>query len=184
MQIANGSTPKIGFILVDATDNETKEPGLTPTVLISKNGGAFAAATNAAVEVPTSTYDGLGFYTVTLTASETDTDGPLMIAAYATGTNMFRDIHYVETVEDVTLSSAEKNSVADHMWRRNFDNVEASSDGDTLDKQSGIGALAQLVNVVSQSGATITIKKADGTTTFYTMTAETDPDAAPVIGLS
>lgn len=91
MLILNGSTPRIPILMVDSTDDETAETGLTPTVQISKNGGAFAAATNAAVEV------GNGWYYVALTATETNTDGPLLVRATGTGSDEFRDYHQVYT---------------------------------------------------------------------------------------
>jgi hypothetical protein len=87
--IQNGTTPTILFLMVDATDGETAELGLSPTVEISKNGGAFAATTNSAVEISD------GWYAVTLTADETDTDGVLAIRATAAGADEWRDYHQV-----------------------------------------------------------------------------------------
>lgn len=92
MQILNGSTPVIPILMVDATDGATAETGLTLTVEVSKNGGAFAAATNSAAEISD------GWYTVTLTATETGTDGPLLIRATGTGAAEWRDYHQVYSV--------------------------------------------------------------------------------------
>ena len=89
MQIAQNSTPVLVFLLVDADDGRTAETGAAPTVTLSKNGGAFAAATNSVTEI------GSGFYKVTLTATETNTLGALVIVASATGTDVWRDIHQV-----------------------------------------------------------------------------------------
>ena len=89
MQITSGTTPTIVFVLVSSTDDKTAATGKMPTVTLSKNGGAFAAATNAVSEV------GLGFYKVTLTATETNTAGPLAVVATATGCDDWRDIHQV-----------------------------------------------------------------------------------------
>jgi hypothetical protein len=52
------------FMMVDATDLNTSETGVTVTATISKDGGAFAACTNAVSEVSN------GFYKITLTATE------------------------------------------------------------------------------------------------------------------
>jgi hypothetical protein len=52
------------FMMVDATDGKTPETGITVTATISKDGGAFAACTNAVSEVSG------GFYKITLTATE------------------------------------------------------------------------------------------------------------------
>lgn len=89
MQITSGSTPVVVFLLVSTADDRTAVTGATPTVTLSKAGGAFAAATNAASEI------GSGFYKVTLTATETNTTGALAILATATGCDAWRDIHQV-----------------------------------------------------------------------------------------
>jgi len=89
MQITQSSTPVIVFLLVDSDDDKTALTGASPTVTISKNGGAFAAATNAVSEISG------GFYKVTLTATETNTTGPLAVVATATGADVWRDIHQV-----------------------------------------------------------------------------------------
>lgn len=196
-RIENGTTPVVVFVLVDATDDETAETGLSPTVNISKNGGSFAATTNSASEIAQ------GFYKVTLTATETDTDGPLALYASAAGTNIFRDIYYVETQPDSTLgsgtltsiadevnageptlSTATLNTIADHVLRRAMDNARASSDGDTVEKQSLLGALSKMVNKTALSGSTLTVYEEDNTTSFFTQTVTTDSNAAPVTSVT
>jgi len=89
MQITSGTTPRIVFLLVNSSDDKTAVTGATPTVSLSKNGGAFATATNSAVEV------GNGFYYVAATATETNTVGALAILVTATGADAWRDIHQV-----------------------------------------------------------------------------------------
>lgn len=89
MQIATGTTPVIVFLLVSTADDKTAVTGATPAVQISKAGGAFAAATNAVTEIS------LGFYKLTLTATETNTLGALVIAATATGADVWRSIEQV-----------------------------------------------------------------------------------------
>ena len=89
MQITSGTTPKVPILLVSTADDKTAVTAVTPTVQISKNGGAFAAATNAASEISN------GWYTVALTATETNTTGPLLIRATATGADEWRDYHQV-----------------------------------------------------------------------------------------
>lgn len=89
MQITSGTTPVIVFLLVSTTDDRTAVTGATPTVTLSKAGGAFAAATNSVSEISA------GFYKVTLTATETNTAGALAIIATASGCDVWRDIHQV-----------------------------------------------------------------------------------------
>ena len=89
MQITQSSTPTVVFLLVSSSDDKTALTGATPTVTISKAGGAFAATTNPASEISG------GFYKVLLTASETGTVGALALIATATGADVWRDIHQV-----------------------------------------------------------------------------------------
>lgn len=89
MQITQGTTPTVVFLLVSSTDDKTAATGKTPTVTLSKAGGAFAAATNSPSEI------GSGFYKVALTATETNTAGALALLATATGCDDWRDIHQV-----------------------------------------------------------------------------------------
>ncbi len=89
MQITSGTTPTIVFLLVSSTDDKTPVTSATPTVTLSKAGGAFAAATNAASEISA------GFYKIALTATETNTAGALTIIATATSADTWRDIHQV-----------------------------------------------------------------------------------------
>lgn len=89
MQIDQGTTPTILFLLVSTADDRTAMLGATPAVQLSKAGGAFAAAAGAVVEV------GLGFYKVALTSGETDTAGALAVIATATGADVWRSIEQV-----------------------------------------------------------------------------------------
>ncbi len=89
MQITSGTTPTIPILLVSSTDDKTASTGATPAVQISKNGGAFAAVTNAVSEIAN------GWYKVALTALETGTVGALLVRATATGADEWRDMHQV-----------------------------------------------------------------------------------------
>jgi hypothetical protein len=89
MQITSGTTPVIVFLLVSTADDKTAVTGSAPTVVLSKAGGAFTAATNAVTEIS------LGFYKLTLTATETNTAGALAVVATATGADVWRSIEQV-----------------------------------------------------------------------------------------
>ena len=89
MQITSGATPKMPVLMVSTTDDKTAVTGATVSIELSKNGGAFAAATNAVSEIAN------GWYIVTLTATETNTAGPLLVRATATNCDEWRDIHQV-----------------------------------------------------------------------------------------
>ncbi len=89
MQITSGTTPKIPVLLVSVTDDKAAVLAATVTVQLSKNGGAFATASGAVTEIAN------GWYTVTLSALETGTPGPLLVRATATGADEWRDYHQV-----------------------------------------------------------------------------------------
>lgn len=72
------ATPLL-FLMVDDTDHITGKTGLTPTVTISKNGGGFAAPSGAVSEV------GNGWYKVAGNSTDSDTLGPLILNAVASG---------------------------------------------------------------------------------------------------
>ena len=109
MLVTNGSTPTIVFLLVDATDGETPETGLTPTVYLSKNGGTAATATNAAAEIDSTNLP--GWYSLALTATETGTDGPLIVYADSgSTTKTWYDVHQVVTSVTAALSAGSMSS--------------------------------------------------------------------------
>lgn len=80
MQAAQqGSTSyPVLFLLVDETDHVTPVTGASPTLTISKNGGAFGACSGSAVEV------GGGIYKLA-NATDFDTLGPCVLKASALG---------------------------------------------------------------------------------------------------
>jgi hypothetical protein len=69
----------IPFLLVSSTDHINGVTGLTPTVTLSKNGGAFAAPSGAVAEI------GNGFYKLTPNAADTGTTGALILHASSAG---------------------------------------------------------------------------------------------------
>lgn len=118
--IANGDTPVMVFLMVSTTDGTTAVTGITPSVEVSKNGGAFAAATNSVSEISD------GWYKVTLTATETNTNGPLILRATGTGAYEWRDTGLVRDAQpDVNVYSIEAGVVAD----ANVKTVDATFDG-------------------------------------------------------
>lgn len=73
------TTYPLFFLMVDSTDHVTGKTGLTPTVTLSKNGGAFASASGSVSEV------GNGLYKVAGNATDSNTVGELWLHATATG---------------------------------------------------------------------------------------------------
>lgn len=80
MQIKQSSANlALVFFMVDSTDHVTGKTGLTPTVTLSKNGGAFASPAGAVSEIAG------GFYKVAPHATDSNTLGILALTATATG---------------------------------------------------------------------------------------------------
>lgn len=172
-RIRNGQAYTYAFLLVDAGDDETSETGLTPTVQLSKNGGAFANASGAITEISN------GWYKVTLSTSETNTDGPLVIRAFGTGTDEWREKLQVYTN---SLTDTEVNRIADIILRRNLANVFASANGDALSLKSLYGFMLSFLKA-SVSGSTKTVQNTDNST-LGTQSLTTSGSAQPVVGIS
>lgn len=79
MAMTRATERTIALPMYDEGAPDNLKSGLTLTVTISKDGGAFAAATNAAAELGTT-----GVYAITLTAAEMDAD-VVTVKATATG---------------------------------------------------------------------------------------------------
>lgn len=75
--------------MVDSGDHLTPKLGLSPSVLISKNGGPFATPAGTIAEVS------LGWYLVSGHVTDTNTLGPLMIHASGSGADMYDGLHEV-----------------------------------------------------------------------------------------
>ena len=90
----------IYILMVDATDDETAETGKSLTVYISKNGGSFATATNSATEISR------GWYKITLTTTEVNTLGFLVMEAEASGCDIWRMMYKVVAPNPDNLATA------------------------------------------------------------------------------
>ena len=77
------------FLMVLASDHVTGATGKTVTVTLSKAGGAFAAAVGTVTEI------GNGWYSIRLTAADTDTPGDLAFHCTATACD---DTDFVDQV--------------------------------------------------------------------------------------
>ena len=69
----------IVFFMIDSTDHVSAKTGLTPSVTISKNGGAFGAASGTVAEIAN------GWYSLAGHATDRNTLGTLVINAAAAG---------------------------------------------------------------------------------------------------
>lgn len=142
---------------VDRTDGYTFEAGETiaqADIQISKNGGAFAQTSAGS---PTTTYDAKGHYQLPLTTTDTNTLGLLRVMI-------------------------DKTANCLPVWH-DFMVVPANVYESLI---TGVEFLMTtgLATVFSISGATLTVKKTDGSTTQFTKSITATPGASPITGLS
>lgn len=81
MELKQNTAANVMILLVDSADHVSGKTGLTPTVVASKNGGAFAALDAEA----TVTEVANGWYKVALVAADLDTLGDYVLHASAAG---------------------------------------------------------------------------------------------------
>lgn len=79
----------IPFLLVLSSDHITGATGLTPTVTISKNGGAFASPSGAVTEIAN------GWYKIAGNATDTGTLGALIVHVSVATADVKDDLHEV-----------------------------------------------------------------------------------------
>jgi hypothetical protein len=77
----SSTTQPLLFLLVNATDHISPLTGVSPTVTLSKNGGAFGAPAGAVSEIAN------GWYKVAGNTTDSGTLGPLVLHATATGSD-------------------------------------------------------------------------------------------------
>lgn len=79
LRIILASPGPFPFLLIDQTDHRSPLPGQTPTVLISKDGNAFAPPLGTVTEV------GFGSYELAGSATDAEVVGPVLLHATAPG---------------------------------------------------------------------------------------------------
>ncbi len=86
-------------------------------------------------------------------------------------------------INAASIAAAAGSKIADIVHRRHLANVDASSDGDTVDQRSPLGAYRKLVNRVSMTttpGSLETFEE-DDTTTAYLQAVDVDATADPTV---
>ena len=109
----NDTTKVILFYMVDSTDHVTEETGLTLTVTVSKNGGAFGAVSGTVAEVAN------GVYKLTPVAGDVDTLGPAVFRATATGADSFNVEGRVVSFDPYDVAGLGLSRVASAISSRN-----------------------------------------------------------------
>jgi len=99
--------------------------------------------------------------------------GRIEATGAATATNIW---------DSITATAMDK--IADTVLRRHLANARVSSDGDSLDKRSIIGAVSKLVNNFQANSVSgkLEIYEEDDITIFFEQTMGTDSSAIPIVG--
>lgn len=133
---------------LDVTDGSTPETGLSPTVYISKAGGALSARSSST----SISHSRDGFYRVHLNATDTNTTGPLVVEVTASGTHL--PVTYVYSV--VTANWYDSKYSTDEL---NVDVVQVSGSsvsGVNDFKATGFSTFDETTDTVTLAAATHT----------------------------
>ena len=202
----------LSFAAIDSTTPASYKSGISPvdTAYYKDGAGAWTslAITDTASEIGTT-----GVYEIDLTAAEMNHDKVMIKFAvsgmaddaylFDLQTKLVDDLNDFNSTSDAvanvtlvatttnltnntpeaTVNAATANQIADHVIRRSWANVEASSDGDTIAFRSLLGAVAKLVNKVAISGTDLQIFRDDDTTVLGTQALSTDASAEPIVGI-
>jgi len=169
--------------LLDDTDFKTREiavaynaAGMDLVWNFVTCAGAFTqtAVTPTTAGVYDWNHQGDGMYSIEIPASggasiNNDTEGFGWFTGVATGVLPWRSPivgFRAAAINDALIEStlaAFLNKIADHVRRRTQANVEASSDGDTLNVQSEYGLIQQAQNSGPVASGSLPVRKQDGT---------------------
>ena len=103
----------------------------------------------------------------------------LSVAANAIGASAMA----TDAIGSAEISAAAANKIADHVWRRNSSNIEASSNGDTLTFRSPYGSVCKLTNKMAVSGSDLITYQVDDTTAIGSQAIGTNAAAEPIVSL-
>lgn len=160
-------------LMVQSSDHVTGLAGLSLTITASKDGAAFASIS------PTVTDRGNGWYALALTSGHTDTLGDLALHITGSAADPTDLVDQVVVSLPGTLTSSERNAVADAIFNRDSSNFES-----TATKQSLGAAVMGATHKVASAAGTTTVYKQDSTTAFATRTESVDPTASPVVSVT
>ena len=174
-----GTATTVLFPLIDrgAQDFEiTPVTHASGDTQISKNEAAFTNTSNAFA------HEGNGVYSLALTGTEMEA-ARIALTVIDQGTKAWEDQAIVITTYGGSSAQLPVDLIADHVIRRTFQNACDSSDGDTKNFRSLLGAIGKLVNKIAPSGANIEIFEDDDTTVLGTQATTTDSGADPITAL-
>lgn len=136
-RLYQSTTRPITFCLVSSTDHITAVTGATPTVVISKDGGAFASPSGAVTEI------GNGWYKIAGNATDRNTLGELLVHATATGADPWDEKYVIVAFDpfdslalglsrlDLAVSNVAP-AVATYVWNEDVSTYGSSTAGEYL----------------------------------------------------
>lgn len=156
----NSAATPLQFLMLDGNDHLTGITGRTPVVVISKNGGAFVTPAGAVSEL------GDGWYQVAGNATDTNTIGPLVLHATATGADPCDEVY------QVTALAKLKPGVSDPA-------VVPAIDADPVLLLQMIAARLGIVRKTEYDKVddTLTTYRADAVTPWFTSATSSSPTA-------
>lgn len=162
------------FFMADTTDHTTGKTGLSPTVTLSKNGGAFAAPSGAVSEIAS------GWYKVAGNATDSGTLGPLILHATATGADVTDTTFGIVSHDPFAMGTAQTGDSYARLGAPVGASISADIAAAKTDTAATLTAatLARklLKNRTETNPATgvMTVYDDDGTTPLYTANLYTD----------
>lgn len=165
--ILNGDTRPILFFMAQSSDHISPLTGATPTVTISRNGGAFAAPAGTVAEV------GNGWYRLAPAGGDATTNGMLLLHATAAGGDP-ADVKAQVVALDPYMAAAQApalDAILDGVLNQPLTESYAANGQPATLAQLLYGIAAMMGNV-SQTGAILTANRLDGVTPAMTFTLD------------
>lgn len=166
------------FFMTDSSDHITGKTGLTVTVTLSKNGGAFAAAGGSITEVSS------GWYKINLSTTDTNTVGDLAAHCTAPGADAtdFVDQVFTRTLDDMAYpATSGRSMVVDANGLVDANTVKIGPTGSgTAQTARDIGASVLLSSGTGTGQLDFTSGVVKGNVTQWLGTAVSTPTVAGV----
>jgi len=166
-------------IQLTAANGFEKGKSYTIAMELDLGGGAYASAVHTfqiEAEVDANSVSGVVAEVTTVSGN---VDGSVASVTDPVNVGTFEN----DAITAAAIATAAVEKLADIIFRRHNEDVEASSNGDTVDLQSLYGAVAKLTNKAARSAqadGNLVTYKADRTTSLGTQTVESDSGNEPV----
>lgn len=178
---SNTSEP-LSFLLILSADHITGATGKSPTVTISKNGGAFASPAGAVTEL------GSGWYSVAANAVDASTLGPLLLHATATDCDPTDDVFDIVSYNPsafapVTTPAGPDAISALQIINDAFELINVLGQGETLESDEADRGLRLLNQIVAQYALQPLTKTAIAREAFTLVSGQGTPANPYTIGI-